>query len=390
MMKTRLSAKPLLMCLLFILSWLAFPAVWADDQSSCGNGPRGSDNKPIRPPGPVTTKGDPVDMSAGTLVSTVTDMTVPGVMPIVFTRSFNSGMDYNGLVGWNWDCTFDQYLDFESKNLYYSPGTGSKVKMTYTSSDNSTAVAYSPQYYTMTTNSSGQHVITDRFGNQKIFDGESNEIVIAQDRNGNQLTYAYDGLGGLGTNSGRLLKVEDAVHGHYVTLNYGTDYNYYYVSSIQDQSGRTVSYAQTTGGGLNPSGKVVFNLTQVTTPTTPEFPTGTTFTYICDWDLRITSEVDGKGNTILTNAYCQGKWGQHLIQSQTVNGQTNSFYYDGFDTYPHTPIVSGTGIGYATDIKDIKYTDFKGQVTKYTPDSNGNITQQIVYTTGAISGEPAS
>ena len=381
-MKTRLSTSFLLLCFLIAWGGLTLSTVWADDQATCGSGPRGPDNKSTSDPQNKQKAGDPVDMSAGTFTSTVTDLVVPGVMPIVFSRTFNSGMDYNGLVGWNWDCTFDEYLDFQSGKVYYNTGTGSKVKMTFTSTDYETdAVAYSPQYYVMTTNSSGQHVVTDRYGNQDTFDPISNQIVLKKDRYGNQLTYTYDGTASwIG---GRLIKVEDAAHGHYVTLTYGTDYNYYYISSITDQSGRTVSYAQTSGGELRVGGYVL-NLTQVTTPSTPDFPTGTTSTYNYDFDLRMISEVDGKGNTILTNTYCQGLWGQHLVATQTVNGQTNSFWYDG------SSIVDGTGIAYPTSIDDIKYTDYKGQVTKYKSDSNGNLLQKTVYTTGLHPGEPAS
>ena len=120
-----------------------------------------------------------------------------------------------------------------------------------------------------------------------------------------------------------------------MTLDYGTGYTPY-IQSISDSSGRTVTYTYVVGGTLRSNGRAVVVLTKVTAPATAAFPLGTTTTYNWDWDFRITSEVDGKGNTIVSNTYLPtADWGQHLLASQTVNGHTCTVYYTGYNTPGH-------------------------------------------------------
>ena len=236
--------------------------------------------------------------------------------------------------------------------LYYHTGKGYAVPLQFTAHSQEGALSTTGQFYTASYDATNnRYIVTDRYGTQDFFTSDG-LMVKTVDRNGNELDYTED-------SNGNVIKVEDPHHGTYITLSLDSHNR---ISSITDSFGRTVSYTYDSN----------YDLTQVTEPGTPDFPSGTTWGYGYDSNKRLTSKLDGNGNTFVTNTY--GTWGgadQFKVASQTWNGGTTTFSWDDAEN-------KGT------------CTDALGYVTDYYNDGNNDITKCIVHTAGLHSGEPST
>ena len=148
----------------------------------------------------------------------------------------------------------------------------------------------------------GAHLLTDKYGASLSFDARGMPNV-ATDTNGNTTTYTYNAtyqLTGITDDRGKT---------YTITSNANC-----YLSSIADPGGRT--WAFTYDGNDN--------LKTLKTPTTPDQPTGITITFNYDASNRLTSVVDGRGNTVWSFAWVAST-GQ--ISSLTIDGDAVSYAY---------------------------------------------------------------
>ncbi|MDH6125836.1 HYD1 signature containing ADP-ribosyltransferase family protein [Kitasatospora sp. GP82] len=63
--------------------------------------------------------GEPVDMATGRMFIKQTDMSLPGSLPLVFTRSFEAGYAAGRWMGPRWVCTFDERLEIDAEGVVY-------------------------------------------------------------------------------------------------------------------------------------------------------------------------------------------------------------------------------------------------------------------------------
>ncbi len=325
----------------------------------CPNCPTiGPSNPNDKPPDDDKKDNDPISLATGAMTVAMTDLVIPGPLPIKFTRYYSSKLDYDGPIGYAWDNSFNKFLNYSAPSgggygtLYYHTGRGVAVPLPFSSQPQSDAKSSVGAEYTASYDSTNnRYVITDRSGTKDLFD--SNGLIEKTiDRNGNELDYTKD-------TNGNVIKVEDPVSGAYITLSLD---GHSRISSITDSFGRTVSYTYDSN----------YCLTQVTEPGTPDFPSGTTRGFGYDSHKRMTSKIDGNANTYVTNTY--GTWGgadQFKIASQTWNGGTTTYSWD--DTN-----------------HKVTRTDALGYVSEYYNDGGNNITKEIIHTAGLHSGEPST
>ncbi|MFJ8586387.1 putative T7SS-secreted protein [Streptomyces sp. NPDC093595] len=70
-------------------------------------------------------KGDPVDMATGRMVLPQTDISLPGSLPLVFTRTFESSYRAGRWFGPTWSSTIDQRLEIDSEGVVFVCEDGS-------------------------------------------------------------------------------------------------------------------------------------------------------------------------------------------------------------------------------------------------------------------------
>ncbi|MEY9845239.1 RHS repeat-associated protein [Streptacidiphilus sp. BW17] len=63
--------------------------------------------------------GEPVDMATGRMYINQTDVTLPGSLPLKFTRCFESGYGAGRWMGRRWVCTFDERLEIDEQGVVH-------------------------------------------------------------------------------------------------------------------------------------------------------------------------------------------------------------------------------------------------------------------------------
>ncbi|MFD7610470.1 putative T7SS-secreted protein [Streptomyces sp. NPDC059828] len=69
--------------------------------------------------------GDPVDMATGRMILPQTDVTLPGSLPLVFARTYESSYRAGRWFGPSWSCTIDQRLEIDSEGVVFVREDGS-------------------------------------------------------------------------------------------------------------------------------------------------------------------------------------------------------------------------------------------------------------------------
>ncbi|MFI9588200.1 putative T7SS-secreted protein [Streptomyces sp. NPDC052236] len=69
--------------------------------------------------------GDPVDVASGRMLLPQTDIALPGSLPLVFQRTFDSSYRAGGWFGPTWSSTVDQHLEIDSEGVVFSCDEGS-------------------------------------------------------------------------------------------------------------------------------------------------------------------------------------------------------------------------------------------------------------------------
>ncbi|MFJ5835831.1 DUF6531 domain-containing protein [Streptomyces shenzhenensis] len=70
------------------------------------------------------TCGDPIDMATGQMVMSITDVTLPGVLPLVLERSHRTGVQAGGWFGPSWTSTLDQRLLLDDDGIRFVGSDG--------------------------------------------------------------------------------------------------------------------------------------------------------------------------------------------------------------------------------------------------------------------------
>ncbi|MER7794968.1 putative T7SS-secreted protein [Streptomyces sp. NPDC097640] len=167
-----------------------------------------------------TTDGtDPVDLATGKMFLPQTDVTLPGVLPLVFRRRVESGYTAGRWFGPSWSSTADQRLEVDAEGVVFISEDGLLLSYPHPAPDLPTLPAAGPRW-PLERDAHGDYTLTDpTTGHTRHFTGPSEgadgvaRLEQISDRSGNFITFEYDPDGtplGINHSAGYHLKLTTA------------------------------------------------------------------------------------------------------------------------------------------------------------------------------------
>lgn len=315
--------------------------------------------------------GDPVDLGSGLFVYEKTDLTLPGMLPLVLTRTYRQEDSNSYAFGKGATVSFDLRLwsnnNFQEADLilpdggrvHYvrvSPGTGN-VDAVYEAQATPT-VFYKSR---ISWNGAGWNLkLTD--GTLLIF-GDLSPLQAIRDRNGNQITIKR-AIGSLYNSCCNITQVTGP-SGRWITFTYDANSR---ITQAQDSSGRTVSYGYDGSGRLTSATDAKGGVSQ----------------YTYDGSHRMLTVRDPRNITYLTNEYdANGRvFRQTLADSAvyhfayTLDGSGNVTQTDATDPRGNIRRVTFNADGYAlSDTHALGAPE--AQTTSFTRQSGTNLVTSV-------------
>jgi RHS repeat-associated protein len=329
------------------------------------------------PPGGCSTSGDPVDCATGLFLYRHVDLFVKDTIPIVITRSYQSSDTYprNFGVGFTFDYGMWLYstagpTDTSFQTLYLILPDGSQVPFTRTVQSSQTGLAGlqmiasgTPSQYigaTVTYDGTAYLVMTTKDGTQYRFNAADGRFLRSITNRNGQVLQVVAGITQTGENYP--IVTLNSPSGRWVQIQYVGSVGSYptgtsMISSVMDDSGRTVSYSYDTSN----------RLIKVT------YPDGGFEQFTYDGTSgRIASVILPNGQTKVANLYDAN----HRVSQQTLaDGGIYKFSY----------VTNGSGQVTQTTVTDpnnnVRVTQLNaaGYVTSDTFASGTSIQQVVTY-----------
>ncbi|MEU7559210.1 putative T7SS-secreted protein [Streptomyces eurythermus] len=153
----------------------------------------GAEDVSRRPADKVCEK-DPVDVATGRMVLPQNDVSLPGVLPLVVKRQFESSYRLGGWFGPTWSSTLDQRLEIDAEGVVFVGEDGVTLAYPHPAPGVPTLPGHGPRWpldrvddgYTLTDPESGR---------VRHFADRSEDLAVLEqldDRNGNWITFEYD------------------------------------------------------------------------------------------------------------------------------------------------------------------------------------------------------
>ncbi|WP_190084536.1 DUF6531 domain-containing protein [Streptomyces longisporoflavus] len=251
--------------------------------------------------------GDPVDAATGQMFLEEIDVTLPGTLPLVFTRRVASGYRTGGWFGPSWTSTIDQRLEIDQQGIVFVTEDGMLLDYPHPTGPDAPVLPESGPRWPLERLDDGAYSITDPVtGHRRRFappvDGEA-LLARISDRNHNAIDIDYDAAG--------------------VPLGIRHCGGYHLKLTVEDERVIVLSLAGAGEGGVDAVikqyGYTDGNLTDVTNSS------GLPLKFTYDEQLRITSWED-------TNQSCYGYvYDEHdrcIAQGGTAGHVANTFTYD--------------------------------------------------------------
>ncbi len=145
-----------------------------------------------------TCVGEPVDVATGRMFIDQTDASLPGSLPLEFTRNFESGYVAGRWLGERWVCTFDERLEIDEQGVVHL--RADRITQAYPHPDQGDPVfASAGSRHELDRTDTGYTVTDPSTGLVKEFtstpDGDEALLTTVRDRHGRHYTLAYDGDG---------------------------------------------------------------------------------------------------------------------------------------------------------------------------------------------------
>ncbi|MBT2403456.1 MULTISPECIES: putative T7SS-secreted protein [unclassified Streptomyces] len=209
--------------------------------------------------GETVCRRDPVDIATGRMLLPATDIALPGALPLVFRRTFDSARRSGRWFGSTWSSTVDQRLEIDSAGVIFSCDEGSVLAYPHPAPGVPVMPSHGRQW--PLDRVPGGYTITDPdTGRVWHFADHSDELaLLAQidDRNGRWVTFEHDEAGAptaivhhagyhlkLTTSAGRVtalhLKGAATDGSDQEILRYG--YTDGHLTSVTNSSGRPLSF----------------------------------------------------------------------------------------------------------------------------------------------------
>ncbi|MGW7048283.1 putative T7SS-secreted protein [Streptomyces avermitilis] len=140
---------------------------------------------------------DPVDVATGRMVLPQIDVSLPGQLPLVVKRQFESSYRLGGWFGPTWSSTLDQRLEVDTAGVVLVGEDGLVLAYPHPAPGVPTLPSHGPRWSLDRTD--GGYTLTDqKSGHIRHFVDRSDTLAVLEqldDRNGNWITFEYDADG---------------------------------------------------------------------------------------------------------------------------------------------------------------------------------------------------
>ncbi|MFJ5967630.1 DUF6531 domain-containing protein, partial [Streptomyces sp. NPDC093060] len=364
----------------------------------------------------VSTGTDPINLATGKMYLPQTDVTLPGVLPLVLKRRVESGYRLGRWFGPSWSSTLDQRLEIDAEGVVFVTEDGLLLAYPHPAPGLPTLPSHGPRWPLDRVDDG--YTITDP-GTHRTWhfaDRGENLAVLEQidDRNGNWITFEYDAQGTplaiasssgqavrVTSDSGRIVAFHLAATGEELKRYGYTDGNLteVYNSSglplrfTYDEAGRITSWTDTNDRGYTyeyddrhrciaeggSAGHMTLRLSygepdpesgfRTTTATTGE---GHTRRYLVNDTWQVVAEIDALG---ATTRYLRDRYHRLLSQTDPL-GHTTTLRYD--DEGNLTSVIRPDGREARAEYNalglPVKVVNPDGTVVRQTYDERGNLT----------------
>ncbi|MGW3357322.1 putative T7SS-secreted protein [Streptomyces bungoensis] len=344
-----------------------------------GASPDGA-NRVARPQHAVESTGsDPIDLATGRMYLPQTDVTLPGAMPLKFTRRLESGYRLGKWFGPSWSSTVDQRLDIDAEGVLFVTADGLLLNYPHPAPGVPTLPSHGPRR-PLDRVEAGYTVTDPVTGRVWHFADRGERLAVLEqidDRNGNWLAFEHspDGAPTAIVSSGgyrlRLTTRDGRITALYLTggAPEGTDqeikrYGYTadgHLAEVADSSGRALRF------GYDERGRV----------TSWTDSNGHSYAYEYDDRDRCVAEGGSAGHMTLCLSYgpLDEATGNRVTETTTGDGHTRRFLFNG----AHQVIAETDPLGHTTTYswdrhnRLLSSTDPLGHSTTYRYDDHGNL-----------------
>ncbi|TLS42927.1 hypothetical protein FE633_28440 [Streptomyces montanus] len=253
--------------------------------------------------------GDPVDAATGQMFLSETDVTLPGTLPLTFTRRVASGYRTGWWFGPTWSSTIDQRLEVDENGVVFVTEDGMLLAYPHTAAQDPVLPETGPRWPLTRLDTGGYRIDDPIAGRSRHFAAPAGQLALLErisDRNGNTIDFHYDADG-----SPHAIRHSGGYH-LTLTVEEGRVTALGLADAAEDGAEVTVKrYGYDDG-----------NLTSVTNSS------GLPMRFAYDERLRITSWTDTNNSSY---AYTYDDQDRCLTQAGEAGHVANSFAYDGTD-----------------------------------------------------------
>ncbi|WP_225826886.1 putative T7SS-secreted protein [Streptomyces naphthomycinicus] len=360
--------------------------------------------------------GDPVNVATGKMYLPQTDVTLPGVLPLLLTRRVESGYRLGRWFGPSWSSTLDERLEIDAEGIVYVAEDGRLLSYPHPAPGLPTVAPHGPRL-PLDRVADGYTITDPRTRHTRHFTDRGPDLAVLEqidDRNGNWITFEYDTEGtplGVFTSAGQGVRItteSGRVTAYHLTATSEELKRFGYTDGnlteavnssglplrfTYDEAGRVTSWTDTNDRGYTyeyddrdrcvaqggTEGHMSVRLTytdpdpttglRTTTATTAE---GRTHRYLVNDTWQVAAETDPLG---ATTRYARDRH-HRLLSTTNPLGHTTAFEYD--EAGNPTRVVRPDGREARAEYNDlglpVKVANPDGTVIRQTYDDRGNRT----------------
>ncbi|CAL9469548.1 putative T7SS-secreted protein [Streptomyces sp. enrichment culture] len=325
---------------------------------------------------------DPVDVATGRMVLPQTDVSLPGVLPLVVKRQFESSYRLGGWFGPTWSSTLDQRLEIDAEGVVFVGEDGVTLAYPHPAPGVPTLPGHGPRWPLDRVD--GGYTLTDpESGRVRHFADRSEDLAVLEqldDRNGNWLTFEYD------TEAAPLAITSSAGHRLLLSTAEGRITALHLAGAAADGTDQElVRYGYTDGHlteVVNSSGRpTVFGYDDQGRLTSWTDTNDSHFTYVYDDQDRCTRQSGAAGHlaSAFTYSPVDPDTGEHTTTITDSHGHTTHYLIN----HRCQVIAETDPLGATTHYTRDRYnrllstTDPLGHTTAFEYDETGNLTRMV-------------
>lgn len=139
---------------------------------------------------------DPVDVATGRMLLPQTDLVLPGSLPLVLGRTFESSYRSGRWFGPTWASTVDQRLEIDAQGVVLVQPDGSLLEYPHPDPDGAPVLPALGRRWPMTRDTDGWYTVTDPESGHVRHFSENGLLQQIDDRTGAWIAFSYDELTG--------------------------------------------------------------------------------------------------------------------------------------------------------------------------------------------------